>query len=434
MRLLDLGYFAAAGLAAPVWLWRWWRAGKLRTDWAGRFGRCQPLPASRVETPAEAPLPRVLIHAVSVGEVNAARLLVDALARAGDVPGDTRIDVVIAATTDTGYRRATELFSARHAVVRYPFDASFAVRRFLDATRPDLVALVELEVWPNFTKECADRSIPVAVVNGRLSARSARRYGVLGGLVRPTFRRLALIAAQDEVYADRFRALGVDPARVVVTGTMKWDTAQITDSVPGADALADAMGIDRSKPLVVAGSTAPEEHALLLRSVPAGAQLLCAPRKPEWFEDAAVTLTGCARRSRGERGSSTGRFLLDTIGELRAAYALADVVVIGRTFVTLGGSDMIEPIGLGKATIIGRHVENFADTVEAFRANDAICIADVGSLPSTIAALLDDAPRRAALAARGREVIRSRQGATARTAALLRELLAASSRGDRRLV
>src|SRR5262249_14810801 len=142
--------------------------------------------------------------------------------------------------------------------------------------------------------------------------------------------------------------------------------------VEGAEQLGVEMGIDRGKPLVVAGSTAPDEHELLVNAVPEGVQLLCAPRRPEWFDHAAAVLAGCARRSKGERGSSAGRFLLDTIGELRMAYALADIVVVGRSFGNLHGSDMIEPVALGKPTIIGPAVADFQDAVDALLTGDGI--------------------------------------------------------------
>jgi len=421
--LLDLAYLAAAIATAPVWIWRMSRTGKLRTDWAGRFGRAEALPSSRGR--------RVLLHAVSVGEVNAIRLLVDRLA-----DGPEGCEVVVATTTDTGTARARELFGARHTVVRYPLDLSAAVGRFLDAIQPDVVGLVELEVWPNFSAACAARRIPVAVVNGRLSERSHRRYRRIRPLVAPSFGRLAAVGAQEESYAKRFQDLGAAEERVTVTGTMKWDTAQIVDAVPGAAELAKAMGIDATRPLIVAGSTAPDEHRLLVEATPPGAQLLCAPRRPEWFEGAAATLVGCAQRSRGDTGSATGRFLLDTIGELRAAYILADVVVIGRTFVPLGGSDMIEPIGLGKATIIGPHVENFADSVAALRQGDGVmeCPISATALRDALTTLLNDPGARARLAERGRAVIRSRQGATERSALLLTDLLSpAAPPGSRRL-
>ncbi|MFO0875622.1 MAG: glycosyltransferase N-terminal domain-containing protein, partial [Phycisphaerales bacterium] len=292
MRLLtDFAYLGAAAVTSPIWIARMAARGKLRTDWRARLGYVADSPAARAPDEARR---RLLIHAVSVGEVNAIRALVDRLA-AGPDP----LDVVIATTTDTGTARARELFGGRYRLVRYPFDFSAAVDRLLDAVRPDAVALVELEVWPNFVASCDRRGIPVAVINGRLSARSFRRYRLARPFLSPTFARLAAVAAQDEAYAVRFRAMGVPAERVAVCGTMKWDTAQVVDDEGDASAkLAIDLGIDRSRPLVVAGSTAPGEHELLVAAVPPGIQLLCAPRKPEWFDDAARVLDGCVRRSR----------------------------------------------------------------------------------------------------------------------------------------
>lgn len=419
---MDLAYLGAATLASPVWLSRMASRGKLRTDWRGRLGYIH-------DVPPRDDRPRLLVHAVSVGEVNAIRLLVDQL-RGGDQP----VDVFIATTTDTGTRRASELFgpgpSGRgHGLVRYPFDFSVCVDRLLDAVQPDAAALVELEVWPNFIASCEARGIPVAVINGRLSARSFGRYRMARPILRRTFARLAAVAAQDDAYAERFRAMGVPAERVEVLGTMKWDTAEIIDSVDGAEQLALELGIDRTRPLVVAGSTAPGEHELLVAATPADVQLLCAPRKPEWFDDAARVLKGCVRRSRGPTAARTGgssRYLLDTIGELRKAYALADVVVVGRTFVPLGGSNMIEPVGLGKPTVVGPHVENFLDANAALVDGGGIVPAEAGSLGLILRDLLQSPSRRAEVAERGRAVIRQRQGATERTAALLRRLVGRS--------
>ncbi|NND85627.1 MAG: hypothetical protein HKN46_10810, partial [Acidimicrobiia bacterium] len=319
----DLAYLTVATVSAPVWLTRLLLTGKIRTDWPARLGRGRDH--------GEKTGRRILVHAVSVGEVNAIRCLVDGL------EGDARIEVVVATTTDTGWARARDVFGTER-VVRYPLDFSWSVARFLDRVRPDVVVLTELEVWPTFVATCVARSIPVAVINGRLTARSAKRYGLVRGLVQNTFARLALVAVQNEAYAARFASLGVPPECVEVTGTMKWDTASIADEVAGAETLAKELGIDRTRPLVVAGSTAPEEHALLLDAIPPGAQLLCAPRRPEWFDEAASTLAPCVRRSHGSSQSGSDRFLLDTIGELRAAYALADLVIIGRSFGVRHGS------------------------------------------------------------------------------------------------
>ncbi len=413
-RLLDAIYLIAALVTSPVWLFRLLRTGKIRTDWPARFGRTNAIPAGG--------RPRILLHAVSVGEVNAIRKLVDRLAAA-----PISAEVVVAATTDTGLARAKSLFGERHHVVRYPLDFSFAVRRFLDAVRPDVAGLVELEIWPNFIRAAGRRGIPVFVINGRLTARSARGYRLLRPYLRSIFRRLVFAAVQNRAYADRFVAMGVPAERTSITGTMKWDGADIADSVDGAEALAESMGIDRNRPLVVAGSTAPGEHELLVQAVGDGVQLLCAPRRPEWFDRAAEALPGCARRTLRQRGSSTGRFLLDTIGELRSAYALADVVVVGRSFGTLHGSDMMEPAALGKATVVGPAVADFRDTVEALLAGDGIIQTDRPGLAAVLRDLLASRERRRRLGENARRVIRANQGATERNADLIAWLLAAGT-------
>ena len=408
--LIDLLYLLFAVVSSPIWLVRMIRTGKIRTDWAGRFGRTGPMPA-----PGR---PRVLLHGVSVGEVNALRKLVDALSGP-----TTDAQIVVSATTNTGFERARSLFAGQHDVVRYPLDFSFAVNRFLKTVQPDLVVLAELEVWPNFLRAAARRKIGVCVVNGRLTARSARAYRLAGPLLKPFFRRLSFVAAQNEAYAGRFGEMGVPADRTFITGTMKWDTAEIADEVPGAHELAEAMGIDRTRPLVVAGSTAPGEHELLVGAVGDGVQLLCAPRRPEWFDQAAAAMPGCARRSRGDCGSDTGRFLLDTIGELRQAYALADVAVVGRSFGTLHGSDMMEPVALGAAVVTGEAVLDFQDTVDALLAGDGLVQTDRDHLPGVLAELLADSDRRRQLGVNGRAILRTRQGATRRNTELIAKLL-----------
>lgn len=410
--LTDAAYLAAAAVAAPLLVPRMIRRGHLHADWEARLGHGDPLPPPRG--------PRILLHGVSVGEINACRVLVGLLERHPAAP-----EVVVAATTATGLRRACELFADRHAVIQYPLDLGGAVRRMLARVAPDAVGMVELEVWPNLTEQCRRRGIPMAVVNGRLSERSFRGYRRARPLVAPMFRRLDRVAAQTPAYAERFQALGVAADRIEVSGSMKWDAAELGPGSNGAAALAVAMGIDPTRPLVVAGSTAPGEPALISRSLPPGVQLLCAPRRPEWADDAAGAMPGAARRSRGERGSPSGRFLLDTIGELREAYALADLVVVGRSFGTLFGSDMLEPIAMGKAVVVGPSVGDFEEIVAALREGEGLVQCRPEALREVLHRLLADPAERQALAARGGEVIRTRQGASHRHAELLVGLAAA---------
>jgi len=408
----DLAYGLGAALLAPVWM------RKRREGWGERLGRVPMLP------PAQRP--RILLHGVSVGEQSALRTLAPMLLDGG-------AEVVVCASTDTGMSQARKLYGVGFGlhVVRYPLDFSGSVRRFLDAVRPDVVALCELEVWPNFIAQCERRAVPVAVINGRLSARSFKGYRRLRPVLRPTFARLSLAAVQDEAYAERFRAMGVRPERVTVADTMKWDTASIADEVDGAGDLAAAMGIDRTKLLVVAGSTSEGEERLLHRACPPGVQLLCAPRKPERFDAAAADLPGCVRRSGAQApsglGSARARFLLDTLGELRRAYALADVVVVGRSLglpgAQKGGSDPIEPVGLGKATVIGPRYENFATVVEALRGAGGLQVATAGEMRVVLGRLLADPAQRSAMARKGRACIKEHQGSTRRHADLLLSML-----------
>ncbi|MEL7087190.1 MAG: glycosyltransferase N-terminal domain-containing protein [Planctomycetota bacterium] len=413
----DILYAAGLTATAPLWGVSLLRTGKWRSDWAGRLGR-----AGKRES-GEAGKKTLLIHGVSVGEVNLIRNLV---AELEPTPG---LDLVVATTTNTGYARAVELYADRHRVVRFPLDFGFAVRRFLDAVRPDAVALVELELWPNFMDACTARNVPVAVINGRLSARSFRRYRKVKRWLGPTFAQLAAAAVQNEDYGERFVAMGVPEDRVRVLDTMKWDTAIVDDRPEAEDAaetLAAEMEIDRGRPLIVAGSTAPGEERLLIEACPQDAQLLIAPRKPEWFEGVMKVAPSAVRRTKPDSSHPSNLnpqvFLLDTIGELRTAYRLADVCIVGRSFTgELYGSDMMEPIALGKPTIIGPYYADFADTMKALRDAGGIVVTD---RPGDAAAELLNNPAVAGeLAAAGREVILSRRGATQRHAAMLLELL-----------
>ncbi|MDE0649363.1 MAG: 3-deoxy-D-manno-octulosonic acid transferase [Gammaproteobacteria bacterium] len=450
----DLFYLMAALLASPVVAARRLATGKRRTDWRGRFGhvgvldvpslptdRAPPGPADSVDRSAGhavgevsgAPArrrPTVLIHGVSVGEVAAIGQLVGLLA--------ARTRVVVSSTTDTGFARAHALYGSRHSVVRYPLDLSWMVRRFLDAVRPDVVALAELEVWPNFVTECTRRGIPVCVVNGRLSPSSYRGYRRARAWIRPVFRQLAAVAAQNETYADRFIDLGVPRDRVWVTDTMKWDTSgrpppggRPTDSAanapsatapPAAQALAAALALDRTRPLIVAGSTGPGEEKELIATRPPAAQLLLVPRRPERFDAVAALHPSIRRRSRA-RSAPTDLFLLDTMGELELAYALADVAIVGRSFAPMGGSDPIPAVAAGCATIIGPHHENFADVVSALAAGGGITVTD--SPMAAAARLLDDPDARRRMARNGRRVIEEHRGASARTVDLVSGLLRA---------
>ena len=400
----------------------------------------------RVAAPRRhAPGPRILVHGVSVGETNALEPFVEALAASRPAP-----DVVVSASTVTGFERARRIHAGRREVVRFPLDFTWMVRRFMDTVRPEVVVLAELELWPSFLAACARRRIPVCVVNGRLSERSYRGYGRWATITRGMFRRLAWVSAQTETYRDRFVALGVPEDRVVVGGSLKWDAALKEPDVEEAEGLAEALGIDRERPLVVAGSTGPGEEEALLRGLPGGCQLLLAPRRPERWDEVARMAAGTVRRSGGmgkpERADAGGMtkydpgmseydqsmrrggqsmdrdgkpdrprvFLLDTIGELPTAYLLADAVFVGRSLVPMGGSNPLEAVALGKPAVIGPHHENFAGVVAELVAAGGLVVSE--DPMAVIAGWLEDPAAALGVVAGGRVALERNRGSAERAA------------------
>lgn len=367
-----------------------------------------------------APGPRILLHGVSVGEVVALEPLARQLAASPKQP-----DVVVSAGTATGFLRAQELCSDVATVVRFPLDFTWMVRRFLDGVRPALALMGELELWPSFMAECRRRRIPVGVVNGRLSDRSYRAYRRGRPFVKRMFAGLALAAAQTPLYRNRFVALGVRADRAVVGGSLKWDAARKPPDRDRAEALAGALGLDRRRPLVVAGSTGPGEEEALVRARPPGCQLLLAPRSQDRWDEVARRIPGVVRRSRA-RGTKARRtagrvFLLDTIGELPHAYLLADVAFVGRSLSPLGGSNPLEPVALAKPTIVGPHHENFADIVERLADGGGIAVSQD---PMALAARwLADPAAAARVAKAGRQVLERNLGTAERQAGLALNLL-----------
>ncbi|MEJ2539900.1 MAG: glycosyltransferase N-terminal domain-containing protein [Gemmatimonadota bacterium] len=417
---LDLLYGAGLTVASPVLAYNLLRTGKWRSDWRGRLGHAEAL--------GHDPRPTVLLHGVSVGEVAAAEPLVT---RLGGADGRGPCRVVVSTTTNTGIARARSLYGEHHRVVRYPLDFSRSVARFLDRVRPDVVGLLELEVWPNFTRACEEREIPVVVLNGRLSDESFQGYRRLRRALAPSFRRLAGVAAQTRSYGERFEAMGVPPERIEVADSLKWDVPLPRGIREAAVALGRELGVDPERPVVVAVSTGPGEEERLVQGRPAGVQLVVVPRKPERFDEVAG-LASWVRRSgagvestdparRRASGSAPELFLVDTMGEAEAATVLGDVVIIGRSFNGMGGSNPIPAARAGRPVVVGPDHENFADVVTALVEGGA---AVVSSDPWAEAeAILHDTERRAAMAAAGPRTARARGGAVDVNVSLLRRHL-----------
>ena len=370
----------------------------------------------------------VWLHGVSLGEINATRTIVAELHQRAPSAA-----VVVSSTTATGLARARELYP--HLIVfRFPLDFSFVIRRVLWRIRPSVIVLLELEAWPNLVEVAHRAGIPVIIANGRVTEeKSMRRFGwpIVRTLARRMFSRMAWVGAQDATYADRFRTLGAAPERIEVCGSVKYDTAEIADEIPGQDELAAELAIDRGRPLWVCGSTGPEEEALLLtayervRESRPELQLALIPRKPERFEEVARLIVqrgfACLRRSGAAPVVPPGVdepvavFLGDTLGELRKFYALADVVFVGRSLVPMGGSDVMEVAGLAKPILIGPHTHNFTEAITALKAADACReITDAAELADAVHDVLADEHQRCRMGTAARAVIESKRGATQR--------------------
>jgi 3-deoxy-D-manno-octulosonic-acid transferase len=436
----DIAYGLGVGVSAPYWLVKPSARRKLFSAFRNRMGRLGDArrdPAKRA----------VMIHAVSLGEVNATASLVKMLKLANPTP-----HVIISTTTETGYTRARQLYGgmANLTVIRYPLDFSKAVSRVLDVLAPDVVVLMELEVWPNFLRACTRREIPVVLVNGRLTVSSYKKYRLIKPVAAGMFRRLAGICVQDETYAKRFVDLGANPGRVLITGTMKFDTAEVAERVAGDDELATAVGLyPGAEPIWVCGSTGPGEEEIILQAyrkllaTHSRLRLVIVPRKPERFDDVAALIEGakfrCVRRSETVGHTRTivpptsasavpPVILGDTMGELRKFYSLADVVFVGRTLVNLGpsqhGSDMIEPAALGKPVIVGPFTGNFAEAMNKLRAAEAVMeVVDEATLAQTVSVLRYSPEEAAGMGARARGVVMKEKGATLRHAEVIVGLL-----------
>ncbi|MBV8859690.1 MAG: 3-deoxy-D-manno-octulosonic acid transferase [Acidobacteria bacterium] len=393
--------------------------------------------------------PVVWLHCVSVGEAQAARPLARALLE--EYPGHA---LVVSTTTLTGQRVAREAFKGRAALVFYfPFDWAWSVRRALRAVNPSVVLLMETELWPRFFRECRRRGVSVALVNGRISEKSFGRYKLIRPFIRRVLSDLSLAAVQTEADAARLVELGLAPERARVTGNVKFDIEE-TAALPLTEELRRRFNVSEDRPLVVAASThAPEERVVLeaFRLVNFDAKrprLLVAPRHPERFGEVTSLLEASglawARRTNEARESDRDCdvILLDSIGELRAVYPLAEVVFVGGSVAPVGGHNVLEPALDARAIVTGPHTSNFKSVVAALLERDALVQlphaeepqAAARELARALRELLGDEVRRRRTGARARAVLEENRGATSRTVELLAPLLNQMSDAGRRML
>jgi 3-deoxy-D-manno-octulosonic-acid transferase len=281
--LMDLIYIVAAAGYSPVIVYRRLKYGRYQRGWSNRFGKItRKYPQKKC----------IWIHAVSVGEVNATCTIVDKLSKKFG-----EYEILITTTTDTGFARANALYGPQFQVCYFPLDFSWIMRRVFSSIRPAICILMELEVWPNFAQTAGELNIPIVVANGRITERSMKRYRLVRPFVKKMFTNVSYILAQTEQYAERFKQLGCDCEKVIVTGSLKYDTAQITDKIEGADSLAKELYINKKR-LWVAGGTGNDEEAIILdiykklreQKEFADVRLAIVPRKPERFDEVAALI------------------------------------------------------------------------------------------------------------------------------------------------
>lgn len=356
----------------------------------------------------------VVVHCVSVGETVAAVPLLNALMARG-------LPLWVTSTTLTGAARVRTLFGDRVRHSFLPVDTPGAVSRFLDRARPRTMLVMETEIWPNLIAACKKRGIPVVLVNGRLSERSARGYARLDGFTRQVLDGFARVLAQADADAGRFRALGAPS--VIVTGNLKFDLDPPGDLVPRAAELRAGWG---ARPVWIAASTHEADDTEVLRAHQAllardpSLLLLLVPRHPERFDAVAASVAraglSCARRSRGEPVTTSVQvYLADTMGELPLLYAASDVAFVGGSFSGTGGHNLLEPVALRLPVVTGPSLFNFQAVSDALRERDALdVVADGAALAGAVGALLVDPEARRARAGRGQAFVAENRGALGR--------------------
>jgi 3-deoxy-D-manno-octulosonic-acid transferase len=430
----------AAFLLTPYWLVKGLRHGKYLSNIGERLGFSFPALAKLPVNSSGA----IWIHAVSVGEalsgVTLARRLKEAYPER---------PLIVSTTTMTGQALARERMPFADAIIYFPLDWAFCVRRALTAVRPSLVLVLETEIWPNFLREAGRRKIPVVFVSGRISDRSFARYqnylGVLGFFLRP-FLRDALsngsaFLMQSEKDVERVRALGAPADRVQVSGNLKYDL-QLPSPTPLSNWLAAEIKRSGRSPVIVAGSVVATEepHALIAFGTLQGeyprALLVLAPRKPECFDAAAEFIDESHRKfirrsrlpipgpaSKQPDGNSNAAtipdditvLLLDSIGELASLYGLADGAFVGGSLVSSGGHNILEPAAFGKIPVFGPSMENFAEIASRFvTAGAAIQVESPEDVGVAWIELFRDPERMKRMSETGRQLVANSRGATDR--------------------
>jgi 3-deoxy-D-manno-octulosonic-acid transferase len=419
---MRIAYDLLTWLLAPVYACYWFFRGITNRSYWDRFGQRFGFGYPRLHRGS------IWVHAVSVGEVQAAVPLVRALMRRYP----DRV-MLITTVTPTGAARVRQQFgnSVQHCYI--PFETPYAVTRFFDSVNPKIALIMETEIWPNLYQECGRRNIPLVLVSARISPKSVNNYRRFLPLFRETLSHGIVIAAQSEMDADRFRSLGAADERTSVVGNIKFDIELPDDlETSGADLRRNNF---EGRPVWVAASTHDKEEDLVLhahriiRERFPDALLILVPRHPERFPSVRSLLHrgGYAAVARTDGLPCTPDievYFGDTMGEVPLFYAAANVAFVGGTLVPVGGHNLLEPAALGKPVVTGPHLFNTQDIANKFeKLGASITVNNAGQLGEAVADLFDDPPTATDIGRRGRDIVQQNRGALDRLLQILAPLI-----------
>jgi 3-deoxy-D-manno-octulosonic-acid transferase len=404
-------------LLLPGFLIRMTRRGNYRHKFGQRFGIYSAGVREKI-----AGTNRVWVHAVSVGEVNIALKLIQSMREA-----DPELAFVLSTTTSTGFKLAVSRKSAWLEPIYNPLDFYPVARRVVRLIRPRCLILVEAEIWPNILWEVRRMGAKAALVNARLSPRSEKRYRAARWITAPVFNQLHLLCLQEARDTDRWKSLGLDPAKLVLTGSIKFDDSA-TAPRPVRDfwAVLEEIGVPKNTPILLGGSTFEGEELILaevykeLRQSHPDLFLILVPRHHERAEMVARQLEGAGltvmRRTQPFAEGKPDVLLVDTTGELAGWYLCASVVFVGKSLCAKGGQNPAEPVTAGVPVIFGPHMQNFSTLVRAFlQVDGAIEVDDAHEIRNAIESLLANPARRADMVANAAKCLEIHRGATQRT-------------------
>ncbi|MCF6228719.1 MAG: hypothetical protein L3J82_08695 [Planctomycetes bacterium] len=369
--LFNFGYLTLASIIWPWFVFKALTVGKYRAGLGQRLGWLPKRDSERKS---------IWLHAVSVGELLQSKPLIAALRR--DYPDH---DIVVTYTTKTAASiAAKELTDIYH--VYSPLDLSWVVAKFFRVLKPEILILVELELWPNWLMFAGKTGVPVLLANGRISANSFGNYRRFKWLLQPAYDAISTWAMQDEAYAERAEVLKSEASSCVVTGNLKYDSLRETIDASRVSELRALFGFTESEQVVLFGSTHPGEHEIIAELLPLSARVIIWPRHPErvaalceMLKSEGIDFQRRSELSAAQQARENVVIVGDTVGELSDVYGLANVVFVGGSLIPHGGQNMAEPIALGIPTIIGAHTHNFKATMRDLREENAIIEISEGS-------------------------------------------------------